>query len=90
MLPPIARIPRVGEKLLCIDDAGLDLGLIKAGEVYDCVSWSFTGEAKYKGHEIPGEVAFTLKGIVRTVKSNGRKEGGSFSARRFVIIPTAN
>lgn len=84
MLPPRTRIPRINERLLCIDDTGLDLGLIKVGETYDCVSWCIS-QGQYKGHHL-GEVSFTLKGIVRTQKPNGRYEGGSFSHRRFVIV----
>lgn len=86
MLPPRTRIPRIGERLLCIDDTGLELGFIKAGNIYDCVSWCLTGKGKYKGHPIPDEVAFSLEGIKKTVKSDGRHEGGCFSARRFVIV----
>jgi hypothetical protein len=84
MLPPTVRIPKIGEKLLCIDDTGLDLGLIKAGEIYEPVSWCI-GKGKFKGFHL-NEVAYTLKGIGKTMKSSRCSEGSCFSARRFVIV----
>lgn len=85
MLPPRTRIPRINESLLCIDTEGLDLGFIKVGEVYKPKAWRIS-QGQYKGHHLD-EVSFTLEGIERTQKPDGRYEGGSFSHRRFVIVP---
>lgn len=82
-----SRIPKVGEEILCVDDDGLDLGLIKVGQMYKVTGYYITfpsGKQKYKGFPLISEIAYILEGIEEVIKPNGRREGFAFSSRRFL------